>query len=368
MWRYLGVFLVVGLAGMGWGLDRVRAGSPFACEADWLVDRTTPRAIHCLAFSSSGTKLAVGLENGKILVWNMDQPPDRAASGSPLILPGRWGPIYSLAFSPQGDRLALVAGEDGVDVWSLEGREGKSLGTLGPYRGKVYSIAYSPDGALLATGGGVFVTLGEVRLWDAKAVPARTDAPTQAEQGSPLILPGHRQIVTTVAFSRDGRLMASAGGRFLLPGEVQLWDVQARKRRATLPSPSEKVTAVAFSPDGLTLAVGQRDGVISVWDVASVKRRCAWKCHYREVFYLAFSPGGQVLVSAGGDGIVQFWNPASGRRIGWLSDPDWQPIAGEPFSVALSPDGKLLATGTVWGRLQLWGVDLDALAPYVPPR
>lgn len=342
----LGV-LVGGLPGI------CRAWIPVPCWADLVVDPFCPRAVYSLAFSPDGHRLATGLENGRILVWNLGPPIDRQPPLTfSFALPGRWGPVYALAFSPRNDCLAAVSGETAVNVWSLIDQE---MSTMPGYRGRVQSQAFSSDGNLLATGGGVFVTYGEVRLWQMESPQPPGEEPPK-EQG---IVPytefvGHRHLVSSVAFSPDGKLLASAGGRFSCPGEVYLWNVPARTPLTMLPPLSDQALAVTFSPDSRTLAVASRDGTISLWDVATGRRRCWWIAHSRPIFFLAFACDGRVIISASEDATVKFWDPAHGWPLARLKDPCWQRSAGDLFAAALSPDHLLLATGSVCGRVQLW--------------
>lgn len=338
---------------------------PVPCWADLVVDPLCPRAVYSLGFSPDGRQLATGLEDGRILVWNLGPPLGRQPPLTfSFVLSGRWGPVYALAFSPRNDCLAAVSGETAVNVWSLVDQE---MSTMPDYRGRVQSLTFSSDGNLLATGGGVFVTCGEVRLWQMTSSET-SDEERPKEQG---IVPytefvGHRQVVSSVAFSPDGKLLASAGGRFGCPGEVCLWDVPGRSPLTMLPPHSDEALAVAFSPDSRTLAVASRDGTISLWDVATGRRLCWWIAHSRPVFFLAFACDGRVIISASEDATVKFWDPVHGWPLACLKDPCWQRSAGDLFAAALSPDRLLLATGSVCGRVQLW--DLRPLLRLPTPQ
>ncbi len=358
--RYVGLLAVVGLL-VGTEPKDSRAWIPVPCWADLVVDPLCPRAIYSLAFSPDGCHLASGLEDGRVLVWNVGPP---SGAQPPLAfgyaLAGCWGPVYALAFSPCNDRLAAVSGETVLNVWSLVDRE---YSTMPGYRGRIQSLAFSADGSLLATGGGVFVTCGEVRLWQ---MPGPEPSGNEAQGIVPYTeFVGHRQVVSSVAFSPDGKLLASAGGRFCCPGEVYLWDVSTRSPRTILSPLADQALGVTFSPDGQTLAVACRDGTISLWEVATGRRRCWWVAHCREIVFLAFACQGRVIVSASADATVKFWDPVSGWPVAGFNDPCWQRSAGDLFAVALSPDGLRLATGSVCGRLQLW--DLHPLLAYPRP-
>jgi WD40 repeat protein len=108
---------------------------------------------------------------------------------------------------------------------------------------------------------------GTVELWDPSTGKER------------MTLAGHRGKVFAVAFSPDGRMLASGGGDWAppappgQPSEVKLWDVAAGKELATLSEPGNMVFAVAFSPEGATLVTGNYDATAKLWDVSPLARQ-----------------------------------------------------------------------------------------------
>src|SRR5262249_38615562 len=108
-------------------------------------------------------------------------------------------------------------------------------------------------------------------------------------------LKGHKHTITCLAFSPDGKTLASGGK----DGSVLLWDVASGRARAPPPDHKDMVTAVAFTPDGKTLASCSHDSDISLWDTVTGKRTATLTGHQKDVRGLAFSPDGKFLASGG---------------------------------------------------------------------
>jgi WD40 repeat protein/transcriptional regulator with XRE-family HTH domain len=221
--------------------------------------------------------------------------------------------------------------------------------------GFVYSVAFSRDGHVMASGN----SDGTIRLWNV------ADPVHPRPLGQPLPSPpvtssaGGTAIVQSVTFSRDGRTLASGDNE----GNIQLWDVADPARPHLLGqaviSGESAIQSVTFSRDGRTLASGDNDGNIQLWTVADpahlrpLGQRLAGATGGPVV--VAFGPDGHILASGTLDGTVRLWDatdPANPRPLG-------QPLAAggaEVNSVVFSPDGHTLASGDSGGTIRLWDI------------
>lgn len=202
----------------------------------------------------------------------------------------------------------------------------------------ISSLAFSPDGRRIAKG-----SLRKVEVMtvaeDGSVTPERT-------------LEGPVDVVRAVAFSPDGTLLAAAGGKPARGGEVVLWNVADGALLRRIEGHRDNILDAKFSPDGATLATCSYDKMVKLWNVATGAERFNLKDHVDAVYAVAFSPDGAMLASAGGDRTVKLWNPATGERIQTLSDS-----TDAVFTLAFSPDGKIVAAGGADKMIRLWAAD-----------
>jgi WD40 repeat protein len=308
-----------------------------------------------MAFSPDGDSIVTGDANGNVVTWNVQNLPDAVLNPATVWHSG--STVYSVAFSPDGKSVATGDNDAQVSLWDVASgtKVTRADGST------VNGVAFSPDGKTLAAGD----NNGQVVFWPVnhtaltvRSVGSSAQSVAFSPNGQVVVIGDVGHVVLLGAASGETetwtegsslRAAVSPDGRTLAAGDkngqVWLWDLATGKK--TPWSDGYSVFSEAFSPAGKILATGDQAGDVSLWDVASGKRTI-WSDGY-PVETVAFSPGGKALATGDEDGQVRVWNVANGTKTTWN-------VGDTVRSVAFSPDGKTLVSADDNGQLRLWDV------------
>ena len=294
-----------------------------------------------IQYSPDGKELAVASSKG---IWIYD-----ARTGAEVaLLSGHNGDVLAIAYAPNGKTLASAGRDETVRLWNP--KTGENLATFTGHGGLVTSIAFSSDGKQLFSGSGdgtvrLWSTQTRRQIWSAdtpqkqmldeeRKLPLpgvfRTNKPTRPLR-SPFEMLG-LQWVLAVAYSPDGKTLASSGSS---DGTIQLWNVKSGKHIKTLKGHTEMVSTLAFSLDGKTLVSGSKDDTLRMWDTNTGRMLRQLSGHSNDVKSVTFSRDGKMLASGSKDASVRLWDAETGRFLPTLRGHFW-----EIKAVAFSPDSK----------------------------
>lgn len=318
-----------------------------------------------VTFDGTGELVAAEALDGTICVWDVSR------GQTQLALRGHSRPVYDIAFSPDGNELAAGTGTNGVCIWDITTEQGSVA-----YQGgklAVQDLAVSPNGEHLAAGFGD----GSARIWERatrrlifESIESRPICSVAFSPDSQClaVVSGdtsvkiydttsgkmkfefreHNRPVHCVAFSADGKLAASAGmGR-----AIQVWDAETGQVCRTLQmGQGTAIRRLAFHNDSRRLVAGGASPDVGLFD--AITGKTVWMKHWRlplRVWDLNFSPDGKLLAIARGDGSIRVRNVEDGalvQRFGDLAE-------NLPVALAFSPNGRRLVSATARTAVSLW--------------
>jgi Tol biopolymer transport system component len=249
---------------------------------------------------------------------------------TPVVIPEAYPvavAITALAFSPDNTAIA-ASGYHEITLWkTADGALDRRLRGLAE---RVYEVAFSPDGKWMATASGDPGQFGSVKLWLAE--PNGGGKPVRDLLES-------NDCVFAAAFSPDSKLLAAAGA----DRAIRIWEVDSGKELAVIEDHADWILDVAFSPDGKRLVSASRDKTSKVFDVAKKESIVTFPGHAQTVYTASFHPDGKRVFSGGEDNLIRIWGPDNdGKQSGQIGG-----FGGPVFRLQFTPDGKeLLACGS----------------------
>ena len=291
-----------------------------------------------VAFSRDRQLVAIGCEDGTITVIKTD-PLEGVRT-----LEAHTDEISGLAFG-DGGRLASAGNDLIVKVWDL--RTGQEALALDILTRRANSLAFSPDGHRLAVG----AADGDVQILDGTPLDGPGDA------GQTRTLGGHGDTVVGLAYSPDGGRLISASR----DGTAKVWDSRAGREVLTFRGHRLALTGVAWQPGGRWVASASWDGTAKVWDPATGDEVLpTLDAGAGSVYGIAFNCTGSVLATAHHDGSVRVWDAATGRPRVHIVRAHDHPV----LAVTFSPDGeRLVSTGGGDNYIKVWDWRADPKKP-----
>ncbi len=309
--------------------------------------------ISAVAWSSDGSKLVSADWRGKVIVWDPVKGSEEIYLEAPDL-------VSDLAWHPKKELIAVTG-----RAWSNE-KPRRNIGQIFVWdltsgdiensentQSEARAVAWSVGGeqlVALSNDGTLNKLMVDSQIWE--KIPRETEPPTTTTRG-----------FLTQTHSAEGLSLEPDGERiaYTWGDDVYIWNQRTGKLLTVLEGHSADVRTVAWSPDGRIIATGSLDTTIRLWDAKSYKLLRVFRGHQRGINDLRWSSFGRLLASASSDKTVRVWDPSIG--IVWLAKGATSSVE----RISWSPNGLNLAGGTETGNLFVWKVDSGTLVGHKQP-
>ncbi|HEY6072639.1 MAG TPA: hypothetical protein VIV15_04405, partial [Anaerolineales bacterium] len=272
--------------------------------------------VTAMKFSADGRWIASGAMDGSVILWD-------ALSGKiSKRLAGHTEPIEALTFSPDGKWLVTAGDDNAIKFWDVS--TGSLIHDFADFTVEVSGVTFSPDGSQFA------FSDGTIHVW--RINPNSAGGADQIQENEIYSIPA----ALSEAFSPDGKWLAGSNGN-----DIKIWDASTGRELFILSGHTDWVMGLAFSPDGKSLASTSLDGSVKVWSLEPGNETVTVQNSVAAYgTRLVFSPDGRSFATNGGDGSATIWSAENGQPLQKLKGQDQ-----EAMIVTFSADGKRLAAG-----------------------
>jgi eukaryotic-like serine/threonine-protein kinase len=314
-------------------LERQRAQNTYTPEAlsvfqearaaDLLVLAVTGHEdrVRSVAFSPDGSRIATASYDHTARIW------DSSTGRELLRLTGHTDRVRDARFSPDGRRLVTGSLDGSARIW--DATSGAQLLQLGGGSGRVRSVSFSPDGSRIVTAH----SDNAARIWD-----ATTGALLHT-------LTGHEGAVSAAAWSPDGQRIVTGSN----DNTARLWEAASGRELLRFDKHTASINWVTFSPDGSRVLSAAADKTARLWDARSGEQFMLFSGHTQQLESAHFSADGQQIITASDDKSARVWDTLSGRQLLQLSGH-----AEQVIDAAFSPDGNRFATASDDHTVRIW--------------
>ncbi|MBN1220218.1 MAG: hypothetical protein JXM69_14920 [Anaerolineae bacterium] len=354
--------------------DTLRMVLPFI--RDWWSLDTRSEGVSAAAWNIDGTRVALGLDNGDIQIWDVETETMLS------VLKGHPQPVTDLEFNPRGTHLLSAADDpDNASLRLWDVATGETVALLKGHPAGASGVAWNHDGSRALTTGGT-----DIILWDMTTLQPLA---TLSEHTGQVFDVAWQPVLPENAGAGEQKF-ASVGEK----GEIFIWNLATLSVETELDDYPESITSVSWNPDGIRLATGSAEGAVYVWDTVEGHILDVLTGHTGRVRSVDWHPEGRWLASGSGDTRMIIWDVEASRSIialtghnNWVQQVHWDPTGdyilsaskdgtariwnvedspamvtllghvGQARGIAWHPAGHLLASTGDDGTLRLWNPD-----------